>query len=254
MSRRLFVWALLLTILVAAICTVTHFREVGYRTKNGGAALLEGHLEIGRWKALSEESQGFYVGRLERYSLLFSPSPVNAWIYHRLYDLWFLLLVYVVPVLVLLLVVEASRRISGAACLKLSRVGLLACVLVVAVWLTSYWCIMYLAPWKGEYFVMDGGLHASPWNRDGYFDAALHWNPKPAFVSSLLPQAKWQNWRVRGVWLVPLWMPGAVVLAATVVLFCRKSVIGLCVNCRYDLTGNTSGVCPECGEAVVKTS
>lgn len=26
-----------------------------------------------------------------------------------------------------------------------------------------------------------------------------------------------------------------------------------CVNCDYDLTGNTSGVCPECGEAIEKT-
>jgi hypothetical protein len=26
-----------------------------------------------------------------------------------------------------------------------------------------------------------------------------------------------------------------------------------CVNCRYDLTGNVSGVCPECGEAVEVT-
>jgi len=24
---------------------------------------------------------------------------------------------------------------------------------------------------------------------------------------------------------------------------------GLCRNCGYDLTGNVSGVCPECGEA-----
>jgi len=23
---------------------------------------------------------------------------------------------------------------------------------------------------------------------------------------------------------------------------------GLCVRCSYDLTGNTSGICPECGE------
>jgi hypothetical protein len=25
---------------------------------------------------------------------------------------------------------------------------------------------------------------------------------------------------------------------------------GLCVNCGYDLTGNLSGTCPECGTAV----
>ena len=27
---------------------------------------------------------------------------------------------------------------------------------------------------------------------------------------------------------------------------------GLCIKCGYNLTGNTSGVCPECGTPVVK--
>ncbi len=29
----------------------------------------------------------------------------------------------------------------------------------------------------------------------------------------------------------------------------RRRRTGLCVKCTYDLTGNVSGVCPECGEA-----
>ncbi len=29
---------------------------------------------------------------------------------------------------------------------------------------------------------------------------------------------------------------------------------GLCVNCGYDLTGNVSGICPECGEKLIVTS
>ncbi len=31
----------------------------------------------------------------------------------------------------------------------------------------------------------------------------------------------------------------------------RRRKQGLCVKCAYDLTGNTSGVCPECGTNVV---
>ena len=27
----------------------------------------------------------------------------------------------------------------------------------------------------------------------------------------------------------------------------RRRRLGLCLNCTYDLTGNESGVCPECG-------
>ena len=29
--------------------------------------------------------------------------------------------------------------------------------------------------------------------------------------------------------------------------FQRRGAHGLCINCGYDLRGNTSGVCPECG-------
>lgn len=30
----------------------------------------------------------------------------------------------------------------------------------------------------------------------------------------------------------------------------RRSKRGQCLNCGYDLTGNTSGVCPECGKMI----
>jgi hypothetical protein len=30
----------------------------------------------------------------------------------------------------------------------------------------------------------------------------------------------------------------------------RRSRAGLCRTCRYDLTGNASGVCPECGTSL----
>ena len=29
----------------------------------------------------------------------------------------------------------------------------------------------------------------------------------------------------------------------------RRRAMGICVGCGYDLTGNVSGVCPECGRA-----
>ncbi|HEV2688413.1 MAG TPA: hypothetical protein VGV35_07655, partial [Bryobacteraceae bacterium] len=32
----------------------------------------------------------------------------------------------------------------------------------------------------------------------------------------------------------------------------RRLRIGLCQSCGYNLTGNTSGVCPECGTAIGK--
>lgn len=60
----------------------------------------------------------------------------------------------------------------------------------------------------------------------------------------------------RGAWLyaVPLWMPIAVVALLTAWLARRRkwaARAGRCGYCSYDLTGNMSGVCPECGTSVV---
>lgn len=51
--------------------------------------------------------------------------------------------------------------------------------------------------------------------------------------------------------LLPMWLPTAL-LALTAALFWKRSFRrirpGHCRECGYDLTGNTSGVCSECGE------
>jgi hypothetical protein len=61
-----------------------------------------------------------------------------------------------------------------------------------------------------------------------------------------------------GVWwtIVPLWIPLCVALASTSWLWLRKRhhKEGCCRNCGYDLTGNLSGRCPECGTLVTQRS
>ncbi len=51
--------------------------------------------------------------------------------------------------------------------------------------------------------------------------------------------------------LLPLWFPFALFAGPTVWLWCRdrRPRSGHCL-CGYNLTGNTTGVCPECGRAV----
>jgi len=34
----------------------------------------------------------------------------------------------------------------------------------------------------------------------------------------------------------------------------RRQRLGLCLGCGYDLRGNRSGVCPECGRAVAPSA
>ena len=73
--------------------------------------------------------------------------------------------------------------------------------------------------------------------KEGQFDG-LH--------ASLAPDFRYY------LFVVPYWI--ILVLSAIIPLRAllrrRRSVEGGCQNCSYDLTGNTSGVCPECGTAV----
>lgn len=58
----------------------------------------------------------------------------------------------------------------------------------------------------------------------------------------------------RVVWYVgiPLWLPllGAAIPTAILWRRDRRPAPGYCQGCGYDLTGNVTGACPECGEVV----
>jgi hypothetical protein len=70
------------------------------------------------------------------------------------------------------------------------------------------------------------------------------------------PTVEWGCIAVRA----PLWLLFAVSLCYPILAFVRGPVRrwrrrrrGLCVKCGYNLTGNVSGVCPECGTALAPT-
>ena len=59
---------------------------------------------------------------------------------------------------------------------------------------------------------------------------------------------------IRSKWLtIPFWLPMTLVAVPTLWSFWRareRSTRGRCRKCLYDLTGNVSGICPECGTAI----
>ena len=50
---------------------------------------------------------------------------------------------------------------------------------------------------------------------------------------------------------VPVWLAFVVFSVLTAIFLRRERIApGYCQHCGYDLTGNVSGRCPECGEAI----
>jgi hypothetical protein len=252
---KLALWTVCFTVLIAAVGVTSHYWQFGCRTSTWGSTIINGDVVIARWTALPPESEGFFVGDLD-WRLLSRPYRSAIQIRHKAYHLWYYFFVYLLPLSALLLIVAMSRSLSLATCRKVGWAGVVGCLFLAATWLISFRMILYVAPWKGEYFVMDGNLRASPAGRRGYFDAAIHENAHPARKRLVFPVENPYFWRLGEpcVFNVPLWIPGAVVIAGAVVLLCRKSRDRFCRNCQYDLTGNTSGICPECGTRVDRVS
>ena len=53
--------------------------------------------------------------------------------------------------------------------------------------------------------------------------------------------------------VAPVWIPFLLVAVPTLLLWRGRIPPGHCRKCEYNLTGNTSGVCPECGHIIAKT-
>lgn len=55
-------------------------------------------------------------------------------------------------------------------------------------------------------------------------------------------------------WACPYWLlvlvAGFMPVARFWIYRRRRAIVGHCVGCGYNLTGNVSGVCPECGKAI----
>jgi hypothetical protein len=97
-----------------------------------------------------------------------------------------------------------------------------------------------------------GDLHGLSWlpvwklppDEGGYTLTDFGWLPR---IADNTPS-------ITGLFL-PLWIPFIVLLIPTLLLWWRdrwKPRPGFCRQCDYDLTGNVSGRCPECGLEIAK--
>lgn len=113
-------------------------------------------------------------------------------------------------------------------------------------------------------FVASGSLMAlgpiAPPIRLGDTVLCLDWRLLPATqhipylpkLTSGVPQSM-RTRLPQDVVLIPSWLPASVLAFVGLFVsrrFVRRERMGLCQQCSYDLTGNVSGKCPECGTVI----
>lgn len=137
--------------------------------------------------------------------------------------------------------------------------GLMGCALLLIVWVASYWVVLYPKWLKVEctWFVGLGHGYVECYypagvltHRTGFlFGRIMGRRPNwwPVVQRTSVPGGA-SCWYVG----VPLWLPFLAAALPTGVLWHRdrRPPPGHCQACGYNLTGNTSGVCPECGEPI----
>ncbi|GMU83865.1 MAG: hypothetical protein AMXMBFR47_37350 [Planctomycetota bacterium] len=186
-------------------------------------------------------------------------SPLGTW--------WTLSIPLWLPLCILLSWAPLTRQIYAARQLVCTRDTLrrriltlcwLIAFVAAAAWLlaTRGW-LVYDNGVGTQYTVSDGALWTlsaepgefpylgmSPFLHARWVDGNSY-----RFVQFLCPHTEsnavstWGTW---SAWVMPLWLPLVPPLALILALR-RRSPPGSCLRCGYNLTGNVSGRCPECG-------
>ncbi len=158
--------------------------------------------------------------------------------------------------------------------------GVTLCVLLFALWLVSGWwdigigyeelgmppSVSMVSAWHETRFRLDvrAGTFISVWDSTPDTPVDFEWTLwcEQFFewqADSSRPLWKWSvelnnSWAAYYV-VIPLWLPFLFIALPTGFLFWsdhrKRTRVGHCTTCGYDLKGNTTGRCPECGATTV---
>ena len=125
------------------------------------------------------------------------------------------------------------RRLFTVAC----SLSLLACVATSVLWVRSYSQYDYVSIGTDYVLVSQGGFIVL---FDGFFNSSTH---------------QFTMFSISPALIVPYILCVPVMLTAAAICYGlrreRRGSLGVCHHCGYNLTGNTSGVCPECGTPTI---
>ncbi len=129
--------------------------------------------------------------------------------------------------------------------------GLVVSILLVVAFPVSRWAA-FGCTWGAEACCFSAGALL-------FFQASRATSAPHGWVhrQSVTPRVCWlpgtTHGRMGAGFALPLWIPLVLIALPTSVLWWRdrRGVLpGYCQKCGYNLTGNISGRCPECGEAI----
>ena len=146
--------------------------------------------------------------------------------------------------------------------------GTLGCVLTVAAFVLSAWWFIQIGRWS-ELSVcgLKPPCHYLVWVTGGWVNFRQDTTPSLGSDWELRRRTVWGFTRLalfpaiqpgypRSYDVtIPLWLLFCILLIPTLLLWHRdrrKPRPGFCRGCDYDLTGNTTGRCPECGLDIPK--
>jgi len=132
---------------------------------------------------------------------------------------------------------------------RFRRIGFLIGALMVAVWCATLFCDVAYERRRGAFLLGSGNVGFWIWGADQASFVQSRWVVEPhGFHHRWLPYGRMEGDSI--MLLIPMWMLLLAVAIPMVVVPWRnqRPPRGYCSFCGYNLTGNTSGVCPECGK------